>query len=201
VANAAHLLANAALFAIWLLVPYYLIDRRGFPAGLGGLLFAVAPLAQGCATPLGGRLADRGLGGWLAPVALAVEASGLWLTGGLGDATSPTSIAAALGLAGFGSGLFIVANMHYVTGALTADRQGVAGSLVSLMRTGGIVVGANVATAVYAARLGAHAALGERAAASAAFADAFGVAAAIAAAAALLSLTPPRPGSPRPAAP
>ena len=192
VANAAHLLANAGLFAIWLLVPYYLIDRRGFPAGLGGLLFAVGPLAQAGATPLGGRLADRGLGRWLAPVALAVEAWGLWLTGRLGDGAPPAAIAVALGLAGFGSGLFVVANMHYVMGAVPAERQGLAGSLVALMRTGGIVVGANVTTAVYAARLAAHANLGGAGAVAAAFTDAFGVAAAIVAASALLCLTPPR---------
>jgi hypothetical protein len=191
-ANAAHLLANAGLFAIWLLVPYYLIDWRGFPAGLGGLLFAIGPLAQACATPLGGRLADRGVGRWLAPVALAVEASGLWLTGRLGDGAAPTSIAAALGLAGFGSGLFIVANMHYVMGAVTAGQQGMAGSLVALMRTAGIVLGANVTTAVYAARLAAYADHGPAHAAALAFSDAFGVAAAIVAAAALLSVTPPR---------
>jgi MFS family permease len=192
VANVAHLLANAGLFAIWLLVPYYLIDRRGFSAGLGGLLFAVGPLAQAGATALGGRLADRGLGRWLAPVALAGEAWGLWLTGRLGDGATPTAISVALGLAGFGSGLFVVANMHYVMGAVPAERQGVAGSLVSLMRTGGIVVGANLTTAVYAARLAAHASVGGAGAVAAAFTDAFGVAALIVAAAAFLCLTPPR---------
>jgi MFS family permease len=185
VANAAHLLANAGLFAIWLLVPYYLIDRRGFPAGLGGLLFSAGPLAQALATPLGGRLADRGLGRWLAPVALAVEASGLWLTGRLDDGATLTRIAAVLGLAGFGFGLFMVVNMHYVMGALPPARQGAAGGLVALMRTGGIVVGSNVTTAVYGAGLAAHADFGKAAAA------AFDVAAAIALAAALLSLVPP----------
>jgi hypothetical protein len=60
------------------------------------------------------------------------------------------------------------------------------------MRTAGIVVGANVTTAVYSARLVAHADLGREAAAASAFADALGVAAVIAAAAALLSLIPPR---------
>lgn len=191
VANAAHLLSNAGLFAIWLLVPYYLIDRRGFPPGLGGLLFAAGPLAQAVATPLGGRLADRGLGRCLAPAALAVEALGLWLTGRLDDGATLTHIAVALGLAGFGSGLFVVFNLHYVMGALPPARQGVAGGLVALMRTGGIVVGANVTTAVYATRLSARADLGPGAGA-AAFADALGVAAVIAVAAALLSLVPPR---------
>ncbi len=191
-ANAAHLLAFVALFAVWLLVPYYLIDRRGFSAGLGGVLFTTGPLAQACAAPLGGRLADRGAGRGLAPLALAIEGVGLWLTGRLDDVAGLARIALALGLGGFGSGLFLVANMHYVMAALSPSRQGMAGSLVALMRTTGVVVGANVTTAVYAARLSAHAHLGEGGAASSAFTDAFSVAAAIAGAAALLSLVPPR---------
>jgi hypothetical protein len=77
-----------------------------------------------------------------------------------------------------------------------------AGSLVALMRTMGVVVGVNVTTAVYGTRLSAYAGLGSGPAAAAAFADAFGVAAAIAAAAALLSLVPPSPrASARPAGP
>jgi MFS family permease len=191
-ANGAHLLANAALFAIWLLVPYYLIDRRAFAPGAGGLLFAAAPLAQACAMPLGGRAVDRGLGRALGPIGLAVESLGLWLTGRLDATADPGHILRALGLAGFGSGLFIVANMHYVMSALPRPRQGVAGSLISLMRTAGIVLGSTLTTATYATRQSAHAALGTEAAAARAYTDAFEVAAAVALAAVLLSLLPPR---------
>jgi MFS family permease len=200
-ANAAHLLANAALFAVWLLVPYYLLDRRGFSAALGGLLFTAGPLAWACGSPIGGRLADRGAGRWLAPLALTGQAVGLWLTGRLGDAAGPAAIVAALGLGGLGYGLFVVANTHYVMGALPRARQGEAGSLVTLMRTAGIVVGASVTTAVYAARLTAHAHLGRAQADALAFADAFGVAAALAVVATLLCLVPPRPRRARAYAP
>jgi len=192
VANAAHLLSWVALFAVWLLVPYYLIDRRGLPAGLAGLLFAIGPLAQASAGPLGGRLADRGAVRWIAPLGLAVLGLGLWLTGQLDDATSPARIAVALGLGGLGSGLFIVANMHYVMAALSPSRQGVAGGLVVLMRTVGVVVGASVMSGVYAARLSAHAELGESGAVAAAFTDTFFVAAALAGVATLLALLPLR---------
>jgi MFS family permease len=201
-ANAANLLANAALFAVWLLVPYYLLDRRGFSAALGGLLFTAGPLAWACASPIGGRLADRGAGRGLAPLALAVQALGLWLTAHLDDHSGPAAIVAALGIGGAGYGLFVVANMHYVMRALPRVRQGIAGGLVSLMRTAGIVVGASLTTAVYAARLSAHAALGSGPAVAAAFADALRVAAVIAAVAAVLSLVPPAPREPpRPSAP
>ena len=192
-ANAAHLLASAALFAVWLLVPYYLLERRGYSGVAGGLLFAAGPLAWAVATPLGGRAAGRGVAG-LAPAALVAEAAGLWLTGRLSDAASPAMIVAALGLAGLGYGLFTVPNMHDVLGALPRARQGVGGSLVALMRTAGILAGAGATTAVYAARLASHlrAGLSPLDARAAAFADAFTAAAAVAALAALLALR--RPG-------
>jgi hypothetical protein len=60
------------------------------------------------------------------------------------------------------------------------------------MRTGGIVVGANVMTAVYAAGLSASASSGPDEAVARAFASAFGVATTIAGIAALLALVPPR---------
>jgi hypothetical protein len=72
------------------------------------------PLAQACAAPLGGPL-----GG------LAVESAGLWPTGGLDDVATLPRIGFALALGEFGSGLFLVANMHYVMAALPSARQGV----------------------------------------------------------------------------
>jgi Binding-protein-dependent transport system inner membrane component len=85
-------------------------SRRGW----GGLLFMTGPLAQACAAPLGGPL-----GG------LAVESAGLWPTGGLDDVATLPRIGFALALGEFGSGLFLVANMHYVMAALPSARQGV----------------------------------------------------------------------------
>ena len=144
IANAAHLPRDRG--ALRRLAPRALLPDRParLPVGVGGPpLHDRAARAGRARRPLGGRLADRGAGRWLAPLGLAVEAVGLWLTGRLDDAAAPARIAVALGLGGFGSGLFIVANMHYVMGALPPARQGVAGSLVALMRTAGVVVGAS----------------------------------------------------------
>jgi MFS family permease len=202
VANTANLLANAALFFIWLLVPYYLLGRRGLGPGPGGLLFAIAPLATALGAPLGGRavawLSPRGL----AACALAVEGMGLLLTSRLDAASAVWTIALALALAGGGAGLFAVPNMHYVMAALPQDRQGSAGSLVVLMRMGGILVGARLAAWIHERRLAAHRDAGraDALADGLATADALGMAAALAVAAAVLSLVPARPGKggPRP---
>jgi MFS family permease len=188
VANAANLIANAALFFVWLLVPYYLIGARRLTAPAAGLLFALGTLATAAAAPAGARAAERWGGRPVAALSLAVEALGLWLTSRLDAASSPAAIGLALALAGAGVGLFAAPNMHYVMSALPRDRQGWAGSLVMLMRMAGIVVGARLATWLYEGRLAAHGA------ADLAFRDALGVAAAIAAVALVLGLVPPARG-------
>ena len=86
--------------------------------------------------------------------------------------------------------------MHYVMGALPHGRRGWAGSLVVLMRMGGILLGASLATLVYEGRRGVSraAGLGDDPAAALAFSGAFWIATGIGAAATLLSLLPPRAG-------
>ncbi len=185
-ANATNLVANAALFFVWLLVPYYLVQGRGLPAGVGGALFAVGALATAVGAPAGGRWAEAWGARWVVPLALAIEAVGLVLTSRLHAASSGAEIALALALAGGGVGLFATPNMHYVMSALPPGRQGWAGGLVVLMRMLGFVVGAYLATAAYESRLAVYGAagLGGADAAALAFRDAFLLAGAIAAAAA-----------------
>jgi len=186
-ANATNLVANAALFFVWLLVPYYLVQGRGLPAGVGGALFAVGALATAVGAPAGGRWAEAWGARRVVPLALAIEAAGLLLTSRLHAASSGAEIALALALAGGGVGLFAAPNMHYVMSALPPGRQGWAGGLVVLMRMLGFVVGAYLATAAYESRLAVYGAagLGGADGASLAFRDAFLLAGAIAAAAAL----------------
>ena len=158
--------------------------ERGEPPGERGALRRLAPRAllpprparllggargpplHGGAARLGVRSAARRAPGrpgrrrWLAPLALAVASVGTLADGAPRRSRRPGGHRRALGIGGAGYGLFVVANMHYVMRALPRARQGIAGSLVGLMRTAGIVVGATVTTAVYASRLSVHAALG-----------------------------------------
>src|SRR5205085_8182940 len=70
-------LAWAGLFSIWLLAPFYLVERRGFGAALGGAIFTLTPLGTSIAAPIAGRLADR-IGPAVPLIAgLALEALGL----------------------------------------------------------------------------------------------------------------------------
>src|SRR6266513_1741007 len=89
-------LANASIFSVWLLAPFYLVLVRGLDALTAGLLFTLTPLGTAAAAPVAGvaaaRLGARGpmIGG------LALEALGLLLLSRADATTSMPMIAVAL---------------------------------------------------------------------------------------------------------
>jgi MFS family permease len=145
-------IANAAIFAIWLLAPFYLVTSRGLSVFTAGLLFTLTPLGTTVAAPVAGRLADRvGVRG---PVVagLAVEALGLLLLSRADPATPLVIVALALFAAGFGVGLFQVTNMTEIMAAFAAVQQGAAGGFAFLSRTLGVVAGVAVLAQLFAVR-------------------------------------------------
>ena len=157
-ANGLSVVANAAMFATWLLVPYYVVDVLGTGAGLGGLLLMVSPLATALVAPPAGWLADRLGTALVSTVGLVVETAGLALLAVLGPGSARPLVAVALALVGAGLSLFSVPNMSFVMGAIDRDRQGVAGGLAQTMRTIGVVAGVAVWSALFTARRLDHAA-------------------------------------------
>jgi MFS family permease len=154
-ACALSFLANAGIFAIWLLAPFYLIEQRGYGAVVGSLLFTLTPVGTAAAAPLGGHLADR-FGPRLPSVlGLGLEAAGLLLLSGATHATPVVVLVAALLASGVGLGLFQVPNMSTVMGAFSVGHQGAAGGLAFLARTLGIVTGVASLSYVFAS-LGAR---------------------------------------------
>ena len=151
-AGALSFVARGAIFAIWLLVPFYLVEARGLGAFVGGFFFMLTPLGTTVAAPLAGRLADRIGASAPAVVGLALEACGLAALGFVGGATPLGVIALALFVAGFGLGFFEVPNMTTIMAAFPSGRQGAAGGLSFLARTLGVVVGVALVGEIVAAR-------------------------------------------------
>lgn len=150
--GALSFLANAAIFAIWLLTPFYLVATRGLSATAGGFLFLLTPLGMAVAAPAGARLAAR-VGARAAMVAgLALEAAGLVFLSGAGAATALGLVAVALLAAGLGLGLFQVPNMTVVLAAFSPAQQGAAGGFAFLARTLGVVTGVAILAEIVAAR-------------------------------------------------
>jgi MFS family permease len=159
-ASALSFVARGAIFAIWLLVPFYLVEARGLGALVGGVFFMLTPLGTTIAGPLAGRLADRIGAATPAVVGLALEAAGLAVLGFVDGATPLAVVALALFVAGFGVGFFEVPNMATIMAAFPPGRQGAAGGLSFLARTLGVVAGVALMGQIVAARSAAVGFLG-----------------------------------------
>jgi EmrB/QacA subfamily drug resistance transporter len=158
IANLLNVLANCAMFAIWLLVPYYIVNLLGYSATTGGLLLMVCPVATALAAPVAGRLSDTLGTGALSALGLGLEAAGLWRIHQFDVASPAVPVMAALGLVGFGLGVFQVPNMSFVMGAIAREQQGVAGGMSQMMRTLGVVLGVTGAGLLFSSRRAVHAA-------------------------------------------
>jgi MFS family permease len=183
-------LSQYAQFAVWLLMPFFLVTARGLSPSVGGLVFVLTPLATALAAPLGGVLTDRVGPRWPLRVGLALEAAGLLAIGGLTEATSIVLVGGAMALVGFGAGLFQVPNLALMMAAFPPAQQGAAGGLAFLGRTLGSAVGVQATALLFAARLprdGFHAA----------FHAAFLAAGHVCVLGALLALLPARSSVPR----
>jgi MFS family permease len=144
--------ANASIFSVWLLAPFYLVLVRGLDATTAGLVFTLTPLGTAAAAPVAGLAADR-LGARSPMVAgLVLEALGLFLLSRCDAATPMVVIAGALFAAGFGLGGFQVPNMALIMGAFPGAQQGVAGGFAFLARTLGVVTGVLVLAGLFATR-------------------------------------------------
>ena len=157
IANALNVLANCSMFAIWLLVPYYIVNALGYPATTGGLLLTATPLATALAAPLAGKLADRLGTGVLSSLGLGLEALGLWNISQFDTNSSALTVIIALGCVGLGLGVFQTPNMSFVMGAIPREQQGVAGGMSQMMRTLGVVLGVTSASMLFSSRRTVHA--------------------------------------------
>ncbi|MBI4607833.1 MAG: MFS transporter [Candidatus Rokubacteria bacterium] len=180
-ANGLAFLANLAQFAVWLLVPYYLLDLLGLSATAGSLFFMLAPVGMTVAAPLSGWATDRFSSRPLLALGLGAESAGLFMISRLERESALAEVALALALVGLGLGVFQVPNMNLLMARFPATQAGGAGGMILMSRTLGVVAGVSVASAVFGAGSGSF---------LDAFHAAFRVAAGVASLAFLLSLLP-----------
>lgn len=188
--NVLAVLANAASFSTYIFVPYYLIDVARYPAGLAGAIFMAVPLSTSLGGLSGGWLTRRIEPRHLVVAGLALETAGLATIASLESTSHPALMVAGFVLTGFGLGCFQVPNMTLVMAALPDQNQGLAGGMISAMRTVGILTTAFGSPWLFAARQAVHQAAAADPAAVflAAFTDTFAACAILGACALALSV-------------
>ena len=142
--NFAHMLLNLAGFAIFLLVPFYLSAFTQLSPPLAGLVLSASPVGMILGAPVAARLVAKLSARQLATLGAASSVTGLSMIALLSGQFGPAIIVIAALLQGFGVGLFQVAYFDIATLTIPKESRGVAGSLVLMTRTVGIVMGASL---------------------------------------------------------
>jgi EmrB/QacA subfamily drug resistance transporter len=157
-ANAAKFCAYAASFTVTFVVPFYLQELLRYSPGRVGLAMTPMPVALAAGSLVGGPLSDRAGSHVLAPLGMAVAAAGGYLFTLVRPAHGYTALAAAMVVFDFGLGLFIAPNDAVIMNSAPRDRQGVAGGVLALMRSAGMIIGLTLAATVVQSQLGPAAA-------------------------------------------
>jgi EmrB/QacA subfamily drug resistance transporter len=153
------LVSYAMLYGMFFAMSFALIRGYRDPALAAGLRLTVIPVALALVAPFGGAWSEKRprlvmTGGMALCLASALALTRL-LTGA---PESLVGVMAALAAYGVGLGLYIAPNNNATIGAAPADKSGVAGGLINLLRVFGTGVG--VAAASTALGWGLHAAIG-----------------------------------------
>jgi MFS family permease len=137
------------VFSCLFLMPYYLIDGRGFTAAQAGLILAAQPVVMAVIAPISGTLSDR-IGTRLPAVfGMAILSAGLFMLSRLTGQSSVWSMMLALAVIGLGTGAFISPNNSALMGSAPKTRQGIAAGILATSRNFGMVLGAGIAGAIY----------------------------------------------------
>ncbi len=131
------------------LMPYYLIQGRGFSPAQEGIILIAQPAIMAVIAPISGSLSDR-IGTRIPTVfGMAVLSAGLYLLSHLSAQSSTWAIMLALAVVGLGTGIFISPNNSALMGSAPKSRQGIAAGILATGRSFGMVLGAGISGAIF----------------------------------------------------
>jgi EmrB/QacA subfamily drug resistance transporter len=146
---ATFLLSILALFAVGFLMPFYFEELRGLTPLASGLLLTPYSLGLAFASPISGRLADRGQARWLGSIGLGLVALGFVLLAQIRGSTPLSEIAVLLAVSGIGQGLFLSPNTTAIMSAVRADQSSIASGLIATTRSVAQAMSVAIAGAVF----------------------------------------------------
>ena len=151
--TASAVLNYIGIYSSIFLMPYYLIQGRGFTPAQAGLILTAQPLIMAVIAPISGTLSDR-IGTRLPTIfGMAILSSGLFLLSRLGAHSEIKAIMIALAVVGLGTGIFISPNNSALMGSAPKSRQGIAAGILATARNLGMVLGVGIAGAIFTTTL------------------------------------------------
>jgi EmrB/QacA subfamily drug resistance transporter len=148
-ANLSALLSYISIFAVVLILPFYLQQLRGIPPDKAGLLMIPMPLTSMIVAPIAGIISDRIDTRYISALGMLITSVGLWLLSRLHMDSSVVTIIISMVTIGFGASMFQTPNNSAIMGAVPPNRRGIASGLLAAMRNVGMVFGVAISGAVF----------------------------------------------------
>jgi len=147
-------LAYISVYTILFLMPFYLIQGRGFPPSHAGLLLTAQPMIMAVIAPLSGALSDR-IGTRIPTISgLLLLSFGLLCLSRIGSTSSTSDILIGLIFTGLGIGIFGSPNNSALMSTAPRKQQGIAAGILATARNMGMALGVGLAGAILSTYIG-----------------------------------------------
>jgi EmrB/QacA subfamily drug resistance transporter len=147
--NLTGMMSYYVLFAVLFLMPFYLERVHNMSVAMTGILLTPIPLAMAVVAPLSGHISDRYGSRIMTASGMLVSALAC---GGLlfaGVSTHVSILVSELILLGVGMGMFTPPNNSAIMGAAPREKLGVAGGILNMMRSLGLIFGVDISGVIF----------------------------------------------------
>lgn len=145
-ANLSAFINYAATFAVSFVLSLYLQYAKHLSPREAGMLLMAQPVLMALVSVFSGRLSDRFNARWMASAGMAISVVGLSMMAFLTLGSSNAYILTALGVLGFGFGLFSSPNTNVVMSSVENRHYGVASATLATMRNLGMMFSMAIAS-------------------------------------------------------
>jgi EmrB/QacA subfamily drug resistance transporter len=147
--NMTGMMSYYVLFSIMFLMPFYLERVVGYSVALTGGLLVPIPLAMAVVAPLAGSVSDKRGPRLMTTAGMLLCGMACLLLILLGESSHLALLVGILIMFGMGMGLFTPPNNSSVMGAAPKDKLSVAGGLLNMMRSLGLIFGVDISGLIF----------------------------------------------------
>ncbi len=147
--NVTGMLSYFVLFAVMFLMPFYLEKVLGYGVALTGSLLTPLLLAMAVVAPFSGHISDKYGPRIMTTSGMLISAMACFALLFVGESAQLPVLAGALTFLGLGMGLFTPSNNSAIMGAAPGDKLGVAGGVLNMTRSLGLIFGVNISGVIF----------------------------------------------------
>ena len=147
--NLTGMMSYYVLFAIMFIMPFYLQKVLGYSVALTGALLTPIPLAMAVVAPFSGHISDKYGPRIMTTSGMLISALACGALMLMGVTVQLPIMVAVLILLGIGMGLFTPPNNSAIMGAAPKEKLGVAGGVLNMMRSLGLIFGVDISGVIF----------------------------------------------------